>query len=102
MVQSIVSKMFETSSRMCRDKERFSIDQESSGPNTEVDRAGDIRHLQSLLEDVHDSHFRQVFPGHESLSSLCLTYHEILTLSRHFSLEGQQDEENVIYTAEGQ
>ena len=98
IIQSVVVKRFRGSPQSR--EEWFSIDQEATEPCSQLDRAGEIRLLQSLLESVHSLYYRQVFPGHESLASLVLTHQEMEALSQHFRLEDQSDEENVIYTAE--
>ena len=127
MLQSIVLKKMKGSKPLGARKEWFSIDNEQEDEESEkpqsqgLDRAGEIRELQNLLENAHSLHYRWidyrgerrawhvmivcrlVFPGQEELVSLLLSYQEILALSQHFSQEDQmQDEENVIYSAETQ
>ena len=124
MLQSIVLKKMKAAKPTGAMKEWFSIDneneeQEESDKPQSLDRAGEIRVLQNILENAHGLHYRWidyrgdssdvfwlcrlVFPGQQELVSLLLSYQEIQALSQHFSQQDLlSDEENVIYSAETQ
>ena len=64
MLQSIVLKKMKGSKPLGERKEWFSIDNEQEDEESEkpqsqgLDRAGEIRELQNLLENAHSLHYR--------------------------------------------
>jgi len=101
MLRSVILKKFHSSSRFSTVSHLFRISEESLGESygENLDRAGEVRLLQHLLETTHDSFYRQVYPGQEVAVSLFLTSCEISALSNHFMEEQRRgQEEMVIYS----
>lgn len=97
MLETVILRKFLSSSRPDAVSEWFRISGEDASGRLE--RAGEVRLLQHLLETSHDVYYRQVFPGNDVAVSLFLTLSEIWSLASHFSNEDKRDqEEMVIYS----
>ena len=62
MVESVIQRKFQSSSRIAEVTEYFQISGDEDGGR--LDRAGEVRLLQQLLETSHDIYYRSDWRGH--------------------------------------
>ena len=94
MVETTIVKKFKASSSQPLVSEWFRSSLAKQGG---LDRAGEVRLLQHLLETTHDQLYRQAIPACDAVS-LFLTYREIQELNIYFIKESIDNrEEHVLY-----
>ena len=91
MVQSLVTKKFNSSSNQPIVAEWF---RSSLAHQGELDRAGEVRLLQHLLETTHDQLYRQAIPSCDAVS-MFMTHREMTDLNQYYikdSLENKDEQ----------
>lgn len=91
LVQSLVTKKFNSSSNQPIVAEWF---RSSLAHQGELDRAGEVRLLQHLLETTHDQLYRQAIPSCDAVS-MFMTHREMTDLNQYYikdSLENKDEQ----------
>ena len=96
MVQSLVIKKFHSSSGQPMVAEWFRSS--LSGQQGDLDRAGEVRLLQHLLETTHDQMYRQALGSQDTVVSLFLTGREREALAQYYIRDRvEHQDEHVLF-----
>jgi len=94
MVQSLITKKFHSSSSQPIITEWF---RSSLAEQGELDRAGEVRLLQHLLETTHDQLYRQAIPSSDVVS-MFLTSREMYNLNQYYIKDNlEHKDEQVLF-----